>query len=110
MLIDFIIQFPVANALKMTLDGESTDRRASFDQQRFADVTHVAQLPHKYFQPFEKNDPLKLQFYTNYPQRRVRVLDESGTDKLSLDPLIARTFTGSSTVLTASLPPSKENY
>ncbi|MFO7257779.1 MAG: BACON domain-containing protein [Bacteroidota bacterium] len=94
MLIDFIIQFPVANAIKMTLDGESTDRRASFDQQRFADVTHVAQLPHKYFQPFEKNDPLKLQFYTNYPQRRVRVLDESGTEKLSLDPVIARTFTG----------------
>jgi hypothetical protein len=72
---DFIVKFPIANAVKFTRDGVNSDRRASFDQQRFADALHVGFDERKFFQPLEQLDPLRPQFYTNFPLQKLSVID-----------------------------------
>src|SRR5690606_5070467 len=91
---EFIIEFPVANAVKFTRDDRNTDRRASFDQQRFADAVHMGMMERDFYQPFEQQDPLRPQFYTNFPISKLSVIDcFTWNTVASYNPTIAKQFT-----------------
>jgi len=74
--LEFIIEDAVANPIKFTLDSEPTGVRANFDQRRYAQTKHATVDDGKtYKQKFEKTDPIRIQFYSNFPQNRVRIVD-----------------------------------
>ena len=74
--LNLIIEDATANPIKFTLDGAPVDKRARFDQQRYAQANHTTIDPDKtYAQKFEKTDSIRIQFYSNFPQNRVRIVD-----------------------------------
>ena len=74
--ITFIIEDAVANAVKFTLDSEPSDVRANFDQRRYAQVKNATVDEGKvYKQKFEKTDTIRLEFYSNFPLNRVKIVD-----------------------------------
>jgi len=82
--VSFLVEYAVANVLKFTLDGVDTSQRANFDQRRVADsLAATVNRQQEFSLPFENDDPLKIQFLTNYSYRRVRIID---CDGLQYDP------------------------
>lgn len=75
---DYIVHIPVANPLKFTYNGASTDHRANPDQRRFASAQHATIEARTFKQLFEQADPLRPQFYTNFPIVKVQLVTASG--------------------------------
>ena len=74
--LNLIIEDATANPIKFTLDGAPVDKRARFDQQRYAQANHTTIDPDKaYKQKFEKADTVRLQFYSNFPLNKVTIVD-----------------------------------
>jgi hypothetical protein len=73
--VNFIVQLPIANPVKLTLDGVNTNARASFDKRRYFDTINATTQQHRWPQPFESTDPIRYQYYSNFPLQRIRVVD-----------------------------------
>ena len=77
--ITFIIEDAVANPIKFTLDGTPSDVRANFDQRRYSQVKNATIDEGKFYnQMFEKSDIIRIEFYSNFPLNRVKVVDCDG--------------------------------
>lgn len=72
--VKFTVGIPVANPFKFTLDGANKDQRANFDQQSFSEAVHASTQENTFCQPVEKTDPIRLQFYNNFPTVKLEIL------------------------------------
>lgn len=72
--LNFIVQIPVANSLRFTLDGVPNDHRASYDKRRYYKTIHATTQQRSYPQLFESADTVRVQYYSNYLLQRVRVI------------------------------------
>jgi len=74
--LNFIIEDATANPIKFTLDNSPVDQRANFDQRRYRQTHNTTVDPDKvYKQLFEKTDPIRIQFYSNFPVNRCKIVD-----------------------------------
>ena len=74
--LNLIIEDAISNPVKFTRDDLPTNERASFDQQRYAQAHHTTTDEGKtYNQLWEKLDTIRIQFYSNFPNNRVKVVD-----------------------------------
>lgn len=75
MTINFIVEIPNSNVIKLTLDGQPVDKRARFDQIRYKEAGHTNFRDRTYSLPVEKSDPVRPQYYSNYPLHRISLVD-----------------------------------
>ena len=74
--IEFIIEDAIANPLKFTRDDLPTNERATFDQRRYAQTKNATVDADKFYnQKFEKADPIRIQFYSNFPLNQAKIVD-----------------------------------
>ncbi len=91
---NFNIEIPVANAVKFTVLDQVNSQRANFDQIKFSDAHFTAVVDRKFYQVFEKLDPLSPQVYTNFPKRKIEILDCVGAVLYSSDLYLRVQYTG----------------
>jgi hypothetical protein len=76
MTINYFVQLAIANTLRFTYDGTSSNERASFDQRRYAQTKNAEVDDYKrYLQLFESADTNRPQVYTNFPLRRISIIN-----------------------------------
>jgi hypothetical protein len=92
--VNFLVQLPVANPVKLTLDGVNTNARASFDKRRYFDTINATTQQHRWPQPFESTDPIRYQYYSNFPLQRIRVVDCNEVVYQTYTPAIAIQYKG----------------
>lgn len=73
--VSFIIQIPVANPVRFTLDGVTDNERASFDKRRYFKTINATTQQRSWRDPLESTDPLRIQYYSNYPLQRLQVVN-----------------------------------
>jgi hypothetical protein len=80
----FYVDFPVANPLRFTRRGVTNNHRANFDQIRYAEAEHAGTQKKMYAQLFENTDPLRPQFFTNFPKKKIEITkyNENGTSEI----------------------------
>jgi hypothetical protein len=93
--IDFIVEIPTSNAIKLTLDGSVANNRGNVDDIRYYEGDHATLQQRAFLQPFEKTDPLRLQYYTNFLLARIRIVDCDDNEYGSAQvPTLAITYRG----------------
>ena len=79
--LNLIIEDAISNPIKFTLDGAPVDQRATFDQRRYAQTKNTTVDPDKvYNQLFENTDPIRIQYYSNFPLNRSKIVDCHGVE------------------------------
>jgi len=71
----FRVQIPVANAVRFTQENVLDNQRARYDQVRFSQAKNATTNQRKFFEKFEKTDPIRVQYYTNYPMHKLDLVD-----------------------------------
>jgi hypothetical protein len=93
---DFIVEIPVSNVLRFTRMDAVNNQRANVDQVKYSEAKHATNDLREYAQLIEKADfsstRNKTQFYTNYPLRRLQVLDENDAVSLTYTPTLLRAY------------------
>lgn len=93
--VTFYVGIPIANVIKFTVDSLPKNQRASFDQQSFDQSVHASTEENSFALPFEKSDPLRPQFYTNFPAVKlelIKVFDNKETFISDGFPAIAKSY------------------
>lgn len=90
----FVIEIPVANTIRFTIDGEVDNQRANFDQVRYSKANHATVQNQVYTQLLEKADTQRIQFYTNFPESLVQVVDCYDDVLIESAPSVLRQYRG----------------
>lgn len=93
---NFKVGIPVANVIKFTRDDISKNQRANFDQQSFDQAVHASTQENFFALPFEKTDPIRVQFYNNFPAVRIeliRIYNGKTTIESFGTPTVAKSYT-----------------
>lgn len=76
--VNFQVIIPVANPVKFTQENVNDDERANFDQKRYFNSINATTQQRRFPQPLESTDPLRVQYYSNYPRQKLEVVNCDG--------------------------------
>jgi hypothetical protein len=90
--VDYIVQIPNSNPIRFTRQGVTNNQRANFDQIMFSEAKNAGQRKRTYKQFLENADPLRPQFFSNFPLNRLRILDFEGEQVVSHSPAVTLAY------------------